>query len=79
STPLWDKFASGIQVTDANDKTIQVRALVSAKNSSDLWNLRCLVREKLIEYIKNEAPQNLPKLRNILQLEEKNENSDSIK
>ncbi|HEX13403.1 MAG TPA: mechanosensitive ion channel [Desulfurella acetivorans] len=71
STPLWDKFASGIQVTDANDKTMQVRALVSAKNSSDLWNLRCLVREKLIEYIKNKAPQSLPKIRNIVYLEEK--------
>ncbi len=71
STSLWDKRAKGIQVTDANDKTIQIRALLSASNASDLWNLRCFVREKLIEYINNNTPQNLPKLRNTIQLEEK--------
>lgn len=79
STSLWDKRAMGIQVTDVNDRTIQIRALVSASNASNLWDLRCFVREKLIEYIKNNTPQNLPKLRNTLQWEKKNENSNSIK
>jgi len=71
STPLFDGMASGIQVTDANDKTIQIRALVSAKNSSDLWDLRCYVREKLIDYIRRENPQSLPKLRNVVHMEGK--------
>ncbi len=79
STQLWDRAASGIQVTDANDKTIQIRALVSARNSSDLWDLRCLVREKLIEYIKNNMPQHLPKTRNSVHMEDKHENYNSIK
>ncbi len=79
STKLWDRSVSGIQVTDANDRTIQIRALVSARNSSDLWDLRCLVREKLIEYIKNNMYQHLPKTRNIIHMEEKHEDCDSIK
>ncbi|HHS49372.1 MAG TPA: hypothetical protein ENM99_06005 [Desulfurella acetivorans] len=67
------------KLTDANDKTIQIRALMSAKNSSDLWGLRCFVREKLIEYVRNKVPQNLPKLRNTVSMEKKYENSYSIK
>lgn len=71
NTPLFDGVASGIQVTDANDKTIQIRALVSAKNSSDLWNWRCYVREKLIDYMRKEMPHSLPKLRNTVYMEGK--------
>ncbi|HEY6905025.1 MAG TPA: mechanosensitive ion channel family protein, partial [Candidatus Acidoferrales bacterium] len=60
ASDLWDKQAWGIQVTDATDKTIQLRALVSASNGSHLWDLRCYIREKLIAYIASKYPDALP-------------------
>lgn len=60
ASDLWDKQAWGLQVTDATDKTIQLRALVSASNGSRLWDLRCYVREKLIAYIATKYPDALP-------------------
>jgi hypothetical protein len=47
-------------VTDATDKTIEVRALVSAADGSRLWDLRCYIREKLIAYIASKYPDALP-------------------
>jgi len=63
STPLWDKRVVRLQVTKATDKTVELRALVSAANSSDLWDLRCLVRERLIDFIRINYPAGLPKVR----------------
>ena len=62
-TPLWDKRVAKIQVTNATDKTIELRALVSAENSSNAWELRCLVREKLIGFLQQKYPENLPLVR----------------
>jgi small-conductance mechanosensitive channel len=55
-SPLWDKRIARLEVTDSGDVTMELRALVSASNSADLWALRCHVREKLIAFIHN--PQN---------------------
>ena len=63
-TALWNGEAWGLQVTDATEKTLQLRALVSANDSSKLWDLRCLIREKLVEFIGKKYPQSLPKTRN---------------
>jgi small-conductance mechanosensitive channel len=62
-TDLWDREAWGLQVTDAKDRTIELRALLSAAESGALWDLRCLVREKLIEYLNSRQPGSLPRLR----------------
>lgn len=62
-TELWDGKAWCLQVTDANDKTMEIRALMSAKDSPTAWNLRCHIREKLIEYLQKEHKESLPKLR----------------
>ncbi len=59
----WDRKAEGVQVTDATDRVMAVRALMSAADASKLWNLRCLVREKLIEYIQSRHPESLPRFR----------------
>lgn len=59
----WDRKAWGLVVTDCDDKTVTLRATMSAKNSGDSWNLRCLVREKLIEFLQTEFPTALPKVR----------------
>ncbi len=63
STPLWDRRASGLQVTGATDRCVELRALVSAANSSDTWELRCFVREKLLAYLQNNQPESLPRTR----------------
>jgi small-conductance mechanosensitive channel len=59
----WDGRVWGLQVTDTTERTMQLRALMSAPNASSAWNLRCEVREKLIEFIQQKYPNALPKLR----------------
>lgn len=63
---LWDKKSSAFQVTDLKEQSVQIRALVSAQNSSDLWNLRCEIREKLLTFIVENFPSSLPKTRQIV-------------
>ena len=63
STKLWDKKVWGLQVTNATDRTIELRALMSAPDSSTAWDLRCYVREKLIFFLQQQFPQCLPKTR----------------
>lgn len=62
-TPLWDRKVWGLQVTDATERTMTLRALMSAADSSDSWDLRCLVRERLIGYLQEHHAAALPRLR----------------
>ncbi len=62
-TSLWDKRLVNLQVTNATEKTMELRALVSAANASDAWDLRCLVREKLLVFLQRKFPGSLPKVR----------------
>jgi small-conductance mechanosensitive channel len=62
-TPLWDKRVAKIQVTNTTEKTIELRAMISAENSSNAWELRCLVREKLISFLQQNHPESLPQVR----------------
>jgi small-conductance mechanosensitive channel len=59
----WDHKVCVLQVTDATERTIQVRALASAADSSLAWDLRCEVRERLLEFIQRNFPQFLPRAR----------------
>ncbi len=59
----WDGKTCSVQVTDATERTMLVRLLMSAKNSSDAWDLRCEAREKLIAFVQRRYPQSLPRLR----------------
>jgi small-conductance mechanosensitive channel len=61
--PLWDKRFWNLQVTDATEKTMQLRVLATTADSSKGWDLRCDIREKLIAYIQKNHPQSLPQLR----------------
>lgn len=62
--PAWDGRVKSVLVTDVKDRTIEVRALISAKNSDDQWNLRCEVREKMIAWLRDfEDGRYLPKIR----------------
>lgn len=62
--PRWDRRAQGVVVTDAKERTIEVRALISAKDASDQWDLRCAVREHLVRWLRqHEGGEYLPRVR----------------
>ncbi|MGB9067482.1 MAG: mechanosensitive ion channel domain-containing protein [Candidatus Acidiferrales bacterium] len=63
ASDLWDRKTWGLQVTDATEKTVQLRALMSAANGSRLWDLRCYAREGMIRYINSKHPGSLPLVR----------------
>lgn len=63
---LWDGAVVNLQVIDADARTIELRALVSARNAPQSWDLRCQMREKLIAFIRDEMPEALPRDRAIL-------------
>ncbi|MEX0614423.1 MAG: hypothetical protein WD177_00820, partial [Methylophaga sp.] len=63
ASPDWDGLTESVQVVEAGEKAIQIRFLMSARNSSRLWNLRCDVREQMIAYIKQHYPAYLPRYR----------------
>ncbi len=60
---LWDGKVRGLQVTNTTEKTIELRALMSARNASEAWELRCDMREKLVDFIQKSYPDSLPKVR----------------
>jgi small-conductance mechanosensitive channel len=62
-SPLWDKRVCGLQVTDLRDRTMELRCLVSSRNSSESFDLRCLVREEMIAFIRDNYPEALPRFR----------------
>lgn len=67
ASALWDKKVCVLQVTNATDRTIEIRALLSAEDASQAWSLRCEVREKLINFVQKNYPQCLPRLRGELE------------
>jgi hypothetical protein len=59
-----------LQVTEASSTAITLRALVSSSNSSRNWDLRCLVRERLVCYVQENQPAALPRTRVLLAQQE---------
>ena len=63
NSDYWDGNVNVLQVTNATEKTVEIRALMSAVDSPTAWNLRVHVREKLIEFLQKKYPDCLPKTR----------------
>lgn len=61
--PQWDGRVCVLQVTDANERAIQLRVLASSADSNSNWDLRCRVREGLIAFVQQHYPESLPRLR----------------
>ncbi|MYN13470.1 mechanosensitive ion channel [Pusillimonas sp. TS35] len=61
--PEWDGRVCLLQVTEAGERAMQLRALVSAADSGLAWDLRCKVREGLVAYIQQHHPECLPRMR----------------
>lgn len=59
NTDLWDGEANNIQITDSKAGYVEVRAMVSARDASDTWDLRVLVREKLITFLQKKYPDSI--------------------
>lgn len=60
--PAWDGRAYGLDVTDTTPNTMQVRALVTAKDADDIWTVRVKVREGMIRWLTEEHPYALPRV-----------------
>jgi len=65
NNPKWDRRVCGLQVTDAKEHTIEVRALVSGVDAGKLGDLRAEVREGLIQFLVRNHPESLPRSRNL--------------
>lgn len=63
TTNKWMGNVCVLQVVEATEKSMQLRALVDAPDAGTAWDLRCYVREALIKYLQEHHPQNLPKMR----------------
>jgi small-conductance mechanosensitive channel len=59
-TDLWDGKSWGLQVTELTENSMQLRALMSAPDSGKAWDLRCLVRERLVQFLQEKHPGSLP-------------------
>lgn len=63
ATELWDGNVCKLMMTDAGERTVQLRAVVSAPDASTAFELRCHVREQLIRFLQREHPDSLPRTR----------------
>jgi small-conductance mechanosensitive channel len=66
--PLWDGRFFNLQVTDTKPEgAIEVRGLMTARDASQAFDLRCAVREELLAFIRDEMPGALLRRRTILE------------
>lgn len=63
ASPLWDKRVYGAQVTDWKNETIEIRILVSSDTAGHLFDLRCEVREKILDFLQQRYPKAFPHVR----------------
>ncbi|MGW0517619.1 mechanosensitive ion channel family protein [Crossiella sp. NPDC003009] len=63
ASELWDGRVCVLQVTQTTNTLVRVRALVSAADAASLWDLRCLVREDLVGWLREHHAEALPQLR----------------
>jgi small-conductance mechanosensitive channel len=59
----WDGRVVNLQVTDAREATIELRCLMSARSAGQVFDLRCEVREQLVDFLQKNHPEALPRQR----------------
>ena len=62
-TPLWDGDVVNLQVSDIKEQSVEIRMLVSGRNAPQTWDLRCFVRERMLQYLQETWPDMLPRTR----------------
>ena len=63
TTDLWDGRVNVLQVTDAINGWVRIRILVTAKDAPTLFDLRCFVREHMVDWLQNNNEGGLPRIR----------------
>jgi small-conductance mechanosensitive channel len=63
----WDGRVCGVQVVETTERTMQIRVLVSARDSGKAFDLRCELREGLIAWLQKTYPQSLPRVRALVE------------
>jgi small-conductance mechanosensitive channel len=61
--PKWDGRVCQLDVVNAIEGVVRLRALLSAGDAGSLWDLRCAVREHLVSWIRDMQPAALPRSR----------------
>jgi small-conductance mechanosensitive channel len=61
SDPRWDRRVGALQVTDAKERSLELRCLMSAPDAGQLFDLRCAVREAMVAYLRESFPGALPR------------------
>ena len=61
----WDGNVAALHVTDFKEGSMELRLLMSARSGGAAFDLRCEVREKLIDFLQKEHPEALPRSRQI--------------
>lgn len=59
---LWDRKVAKLQVIEARENTVEVRGLVSAATPDQLFDLRCEIREKVLDWLRTEFPDAMHRL-----------------
>jgi small-conductance mechanosensitive channel len=67
ASAFWDGNVDVLQVTGATEHTLEVRALASAADASLAWDLRCEIREKLVDFLQRNYPASLPRMRALVE------------
>jgi small-conductance mechanosensitive channel len=63
ASPLWDGKVCATQVTNLSERTMEIRCLLSAKNASEQFDLRCIIREEMVNFIQQNYPEAFPRTR----------------
>jgi len=61
----WNGQTVALQVTDTKENSIELRAIMSANSAGQAFNLRCEVREQMIDFLQREHPEALPRQRSV--------------
>jgi small-conductance mechanosensitive channel len=59
----WDGGVMALQVTNLTAQAMEVRCLMGAKDSSTAFDLQCIVREEMMEWVKQNYPTAFPNMR----------------
>jgi len=60
ASKLWDRKVCGLQVTNLKERTMEIRCLISASNSSDSFDLCCIIREQMMAFVRENYPEAFP-------------------
>ncbi|WP_433124129.1 mechanosensitive ion channel family protein [Micromonospora sp. CA-240977] len=61
ASTAWDRNDWELQMTDMGQQSVTVRITVTARDGASAWNLRCEMREGMVEFLRTHHPQWMPR------------------